>query len=397
MAAGKGTSNPSNRTDPQGRLKVMLSWWTTILFLMMAPSPHAADQFDQLAVLSQAFKNRDVVVASRILGGDIDLQQEFAWPLIVVAANHRHLGLIREIIASGADLDASNTNGDTALIIAAYKDYPEVVELLASHGASPDLRGDDGASALIWAARKGHREVARILLARGAKADLGIEPGVLFRARAKLGLPSPGNTGSTALILAAEKGDLAMVELLLAAGADPNLTDISCRSAQELARQGKWDGIATALQEHGAVPAPRCRHAERLRIIEWAVLGLFVTLLAWEAFRKQPGAAARALGYLVNLPLALLFYEAGDALGQMAMAVPLANVLVLLFQGRVSLIKVAILINWMAMAAGILAVFADFGPSNPMLMLYILAALLVAGIQWVNIRVLRAQPGMPRT
>jgi hypothetical protein len=121
------------------------------------------------------------------------------------------------------------------------------------------------------------------------------------------------------------------------------------------------------------------------------VLGIFICLLIWEIYRRKPAAGARILGYFVNLLVALLIFDSDGHIEPLIILVPVANIIGLLFHRYERLIAVAIVMNMVAMAAGILAVFADYHASNPMLLFYIIEALLVAGIQYVNIRVLRAQ------
>ena len=62
-----------------------------------------------------------------------------------------------------------------------------------------------GDTALIWAANKGHTKIVEMLLA--ANADPNIQ----------------SDSGSTALTAAAEQGFLKICELLISANADPNL------------------------------------------------------------------------------------------------------------------------------------------------------------------------------
>ena len=365
--------------------------FVAFIALFIAFPAFSAEKAGALIELKRAFSNGNIAAASKILGGNIDVRVEIGWPLIVVAANHRHLSLVQEIIDTGADLNEKNKHGDTALIISAYQNYPDVVRLLASHGAKLNERGNDGATALIWAVKKGYLEVSEILLAQGADANLGIEPGFRDESGAVYGQPFPGRKGYTALILATENGDLAMVNALLKAGADANVTDMDCRSALEAAKPGGRDDIAAILLEHGATASPRCIYAERQRHVQFIVLGIFICLLIWEKYRRKPAAGARILGYFVNLLVGLFIFESDGYIKPLYILVPVANICVLLFLRYKRLVAATIVMNMVAMADGILAVFADYHASNPMLLFYIIEALLVAGIQYVNIRVLRAQ------
>ncbi|HLK51589.1 MAG TPA: ankyrin repeat domain-containing protein [Bryobacteraceae bacterium] len=94
--------------------------------------------------------------------------------------------------------------GSTPLLFAARSGDAESARLLLAAGANPNDSLPDGASALVLAAMSGHPETAVTLLNKGADPnDLGI--------------------GYTALHAAILRGDLELVKALVAHGADPNL------------------------------------------------------------------------------------------------------------------------------------------------------------------------------
>jgi ankyrin repeat protein len=75
---------------------------------------------------------------------------------------------------------------------------------LAAAGAKLDARADDGAGVLGNAVRSLDAETIRAAIETGAAVD------------------QPDRDGKTALMIAARLGDLAMIELFLRLGADPN-------------------------------------------------------------------------------------------------------------------------------------------------------------------------------
>lgn len=102
---------------------------------------------------------------------------------------------------------------DEALVWACKSDRLAVLPFLVEQGAS--VNGDPyRGTPLAWAAALGRLEAARWLLAHGAEVNL----------RATFGGPSHGQ-GVTALHLAAQNGNRAMCELLVAHGADPDIKD----------------------------------------------------------------------------------------------------------------------------------------------------------------------------
>lgn len=75
---------------------------------------------------------------------------------------------VREAIRSGADVNASSTNGYNALYAAVENDYPEIVRLLLEAGARIDLKLNSGESPLEYAIGLDRREIVRLLRSRGA-------------------------------------------------------------------------------------------------------------------------------------------------------------------------------------------------------------------------------------
>jgi ankyrin repeat protein len=108
---------------------------------------------------------------------------------------------------------------DEALVWAAKSDRVSVMPLLVERGARTNADPYRG-TPLIWAAATGQVNAARWLLENGADINL----------RATFGGPSHGS-GVTALHLAAQNDKVAMVELLLARGADPTIEDELYHSA----------------------------------------------------------------------------------------------------------------------------------------------------------------------
>src|SRR5215831_1664728 len=79
------------------------------------------------------------------------------------------VGQLIELLARGADVNASNDAGATALMLAAYHGRLEMVRALTDHGADLNVVDRDGFTAAMLANHSGHQNIVRILLARGAK------------------------------------------------------------------------------------------------------------------------------------------------------------------------------------------------------------------------------------
>ena len=129
---------------------------------------------------------------------------ETAW---LLAAQKSHLVVVRLLLEAGADKDASNTERATALLLAAHNSHLKVVRLLLEAGADKDAATTKESTALLLAVQNGDFEVVRLLLDAGADKDATV-----FNSRLRLRL--------TALMIAAEKSDWAVVRSRLALTSD---------------------------------------------------------------------------------------------------------------------------------------------------------------------------------
>lgn len=104
-------------------------------------------------------------------------------------------------------LNTRDDRGETALIVAISRRDNEWTGFLLNQGADPNLAARNGETPLIAAARVGFV---------GAAADL---------VRMKAKIDAANRMGETALIVAVQQRQKGIVELLLAAGANPDRAD----------------------------------------------------------------------------------------------------------------------------------------------------------------------------
>ncbi len=110
-----------------------------------------------------------------------------------------------------------STSGETALHIVTGKRDLTWMTFLLQKGANPNLRDVHGATPIQIAAAFGFAEGVDLLISKGARVD------------------EPNNTGETPLISAVHRRDMAMMRILLKAGADPDRADNSGRNARDYA------------------------------------------------------------------------------------------------------------------------------------------------------------------
>lgn len=161
-------------------------------------------------------------------------------PLHVVAERW-DVPLAEALVARGADPTRRRRDGRTPYEIAELNASHGVADWLASHGAAGELRAVDR---LVSACSRGDRKTAADMLA--ADPEL----------RAKI-----GDEHYATLYRAADQGDSAAVEALLAAGLDPNRGDeeIGKTALHCAAMAGRADTVRMLL-DHGA--SPYCRDRE---------------------------------------------------------------------------------------------------------------------------------------
>jgi ankyrin repeat protein len=195
--------------------------------------------------LMTAARTGRVEAVRLLLDHDADVNAAEQWrgqTALMWAAAEGHTGAVRELIAHGADVHARSghreaargqTAGDdaaaedgtpppgfTALLFAVQGGHLDAATVLADAGAEVDDRAPDGSSALVVAIDNRHYELAAWLLDRGADPNAdgagwtALHTAVLAHRPHFRVVPDPSPTGGLS--------SGALIEALLAAGADPN-------------------------------------------------------------------------------------------------------------------------------------------------------------------------------
>jgi ankyrin repeat protein len=87
---------------------------------------------------------------------------------LIAAARTGHPGTVRDMLASGANVNVRDEHGNTALIEAARNGHDDVVRTLLGAGADVKAKNDEGKTALMLAAQGGHEETAQLVRLSGA-------------------------------------------------------------------------------------------------------------------------------------------------------------------------------------------------------------------------------------
>jgi ankyrin repeat protein len=153
---------------------------------------------------------------------------------LMFAARDGSLELTRILVGAGADVDAAAGDGKAALALAIFNGNYDVATFLVDKKADVNMADAQRFTPLFWAVDRRNMETApnfpwmvtadplpliRKLL------DAGANPNALVdnTPRARMRAGSPRIVFATPLMRAAFSGDLELVKLLLAKGADPNI------------------------------------------------------------------------------------------------------------------------------------------------------------------------------
>jgi ankyrin repeat protein len=213
---------------------------------------------DGTTALHWAARNSDVELAGRLLaaGTDPSAANRYGVTPLYLAALNGSAPMIAALLEAGADANEVGTEGESVLMTVAQTGVVAAAEVLLEHGAEVDARELwHGQTALMWAAGEGHPAMLERLIAAGA--DVNAISNVREWERQRSDEPRdkwlpPG--GFSALLYAAREGCAACVPVLAAAGANVDQTTAEDISGVVLALiNGHYD-TAVALLEAGTDP-----------------------------------------------------------------------------------------------------------------------------------------------
>jgi ankyrin repeat protein len=186
------------------------------------------------------------------------------WTPLMYAARQGSGDALRALIDAGADMNLVDPDGATALVIAIINANYDEAALLVERGADPNIGDKEAKMAALYAAvdmnrlavghgrpntkpsgQLGAVDLIRILLAKGANPNARLAAPLMQRHHTA-GDRALGD-GSTPFMRAAKSGDVAVMQMLVAAGADPLLKQPNQATALMLAAGLGWrDGSPAA-------------------------------------------------------------------------------------------------------------------------------------------------------
>jgi ankyrin repeat protein len=176
---------------------------------------------------------------------------------LIYAVRSNDLDSVKTLLAAGADVNQTSGYGWSPLLVATQNRYYSLGAYLLEHGADPNL-GNKGDWVPLYIAtdnrniesgdypvRKGdmdHLEFIKLLLAKGAKVNARVKDST--ETRTVFTNQWLDENGATAFLRASQSGDVELMKLLLANGADPKINTVLNVSPLHVAAGIGWvEGI----------------------------------------------------------------------------------------------------------------------------------------------------------
>lgn len=171
---------------------------------------------------------------------------------LLFAAREGALDCVRILVDAGAKVNQPSVDGSGPLLVAVQNGFSAVAQFLLDHGADPNLANDKGWTPLYLAVKNRNQEITAVpgpstdgvldliktLLDHGANPNVRITAETeVHQGMSALWLKEPG---ATPLLRAALCGDLTVVRLLLAHGADPQIPTFDHTTALMVASGVGW-------------------------------------------------------------------------------------------------------------------------------------------------------------
>jgi ankyrin repeat protein len=210
-----------------------------------AEGDQGVDQNDDAAVAAFGFRRQPAVKD----GGGLTA--------LVYAARADDLDSVKVLLAAGADVNQVTDYGWSALLVATQNRYYKLAAFLLGHGADVNLANKGGWTPLYLATdnrniesgdypvRKGdmdHLDFIKLLLDKGANVNARMKDST--ETRTVFTNQWLDESGATAFLRASQSGDIVLMKLLLAHGADPKIdTTLHVTALQVAAGIGWVEGI----------------------------------------------------------------------------------------------------------------------------------------------------------
>ncbi|XP_028814530.1 ankyrin repeat and SOCS box protein 15-like isoform X2 [Denticeps clupeoides] len=205
----------------------------------------------------------DILKLLLMHGAQVTETDQHGVTAISTAAEFAQVPALELLIQNGANVNAQAPNGDTVLYDSAGSGNPDCIELLLEHGANPNIASLSsqlpihraayeghylralrlsGQSPIHSAADGGHAQCLELLVQKGFNVNALLAPHIS---------ENYGDMRRSALYFAVSNGDVTCTEMLLNAGAKPDLDPLRCLLVA--VRAGRYEIVKMLLAKQADV------------------------------------------------------------------------------------------------------------------------------------------------
>ncbi len=228
---------------------------------------------DGTSVLHWAVRSENTELVDLLLRSkaDVNAADRYGVTPLYLACSLANAAIAERLLSAGADANVVDQSKETLISVATRAAAPDVVAALLKHGAKLDaVMGDWNSTALMVAIRENQAGIAKMLLDQGANVNArtkaGEKPprrpagagggshgvGIIRSGYPETGSQTPTQGGFTPLLYAARDGRIDVVQMLVAKGADLELSEANQITPLQMAIANENIALARYLLDRGA-------------------------------------------------------------------------------------------------------------------------------------------------
>ncbi|MDM1297697.1 ankyrin repeat domain-containing protein [Empedobacter falsenii] len=144
---------------------ILMFMMTTVTACHSTPTEDSNTEIMNEKDIVKAVKNNNLQSVKNLLasGEDVNSVDSSKRSLLLIATNNSNTGIAKLLVKHGADVNQQADNQDSPFLYAGASGQTELVKLFLDHGARFDVFNRYNGSALIPACERGHVETVRLL------------------------------------------------------------------------------------------------------------------------------------------------------------------------------------------------------------------------------------------